>query len=187
MEVLQSSVRRYEPQPVRPAASRDSAYAFVPLPHSPSYLVNMEYKQQRQKHQQRPAYPAPRTSTSSTTSSVSQSSLSTTTTTTATEVSQMSQMSASSTSAPLPSPSTQQPASYFGSISARPPTSQPTHVQLQRIPPSQQTTSAFIGQRGDGSGMPETAPFLQDFSLIAEAAKRAQMACLSRDLDEIGL
>lgn len=45
-----------------------------------------------------------------------------------------------------------------------------------------------MGQRGGGSGgAPETAPFLQDFSLVAEAAKRAQMACLARDLGEVGL
>jgi len=44
-----------------------------------------------------------------------------------------------------------------------------------------------MGQRGDGSGAPETAPFLRDFSLIAEAAKRAQMACLARDLGDVGL
>jgi hypothetical protein len=35
--------------------------------------------------------------------------------------------------------------------------------------------------------VPETAPFLNDFNLVAEAAKRAQMACLSRDLGDIGL
>lgn len=44
-----------------------------------------------------------------------------------------------------------------------------------------------MGQRGDGGGVPETAPFLQDFNLVAEAAKRAQMACLARDMGEIGL
>lgn len=43
------------------------------------------------------------------------------------------------------------------------------------------------GQRGNGGGAPETAPFLKDFNLVAEAAKRAQVACLTRDLDEIGL
>lgn len=45
-----------------------------------------------------------------------------------------------------------------------------------------------MGQRGGGSGAaPETAPFLQDFNLVAEAAKRAQMACLERDLGDVGL
>jgi len=35
--------------------------------------------------------------------------------------------------------------------------------------------------------MPETAPFLRDFNLVAEAAKRAQVACLTRDLGDVGL
>lgn len=35
--------------------------------------------------------------------------------------------------------------------------------------------------------MPETQPFLQDFNLVAEAAKRAQVACLARDLGDCGL
>ncbi|ESZ91675.1 hypothetical protein SBOR_7932 [Sclerotinia borealis F-4128] len=30
----------------------------------------------------------------------------------------------------------------------------------------------------------ETSPFLKDLTLVAEAAKRAQMACLMRDLDD---
>lgn len=32
-----------------------------------------------------------------------------------------------------------------------------------------------------------SAPFLRDFSLLAEAAKRAQMACLMRDMEAVGL
>lgn len=44
-----------------------------------------------------------------------------------------------------------------------------------------------MGQRGDGGGTPETAPFLKDFNLVAEAAKRAQMACLMRDMGEVEL
>ncbi|CAG7559341.1 unnamed protein product [Fusarium equiseti] len=34
---------------------------------------------------------------------------------------------------------------------------------------------------------PSTAPFLQDFTLIAEAAKRAQMAIMIRDFEDCGL
>ncbi|WKT44710.1 hypothetical protein QSH57_009563 [Fusarium oxysporum f. sp. vasinfectum] len=37
-----------------------------------------------------------------------------------------------------------------------------------------------------GSG-PSTDAFLQDFTLIAEAAKRAQMAIMIRDFEECGL
>ncbi|KAH9826039.1 hypothetical protein Tdes44962_MAKER03822 [Teratosphaeria destructans] len=87
-------------------------------------------------------------------------------------------------SAPLPSPSTQQqPASYFGSLAH---TSHPQ--SLPRIPAGQQhQTPGYTGQRGAGGGVPETQPFLQDFNLVAEAAKRAQMACLARDLGDVGL
>ena len=35
--------------------------------------------------------------------------------------------------------------------------------------------------------MSNGAPFLPDFNLVAEAAKRAQMAVLMRDLDEVAL
>ena len=39
-----------------------------------------------------------------------------------------------------------------------------------------------------GMGGPTaTAPFLQDFSLVAEAAKRAQMAVVMRDMEGISL
>ncbi|KAK4952694.1 hypothetical protein LTR10_009500 [Elasticomyces elasticus] len=91
-------------------------------------------------------------------------------------------------SAPLPSPSqgNQQQMSYFASMS--PQSQAPTsHPAQSRIPAQMQQNNAYMGQRGDGGGRPETAPFLQDFRLLEEAAKRAQMACLSRDLNEIGL
>jgi len=45
----------------------------------------------------------------------------------------------------------------------------------------------FQAQRGMQTTQPTTAPFLQDFSLLAEAAKRAQMACLMRDIDDMEL
>ncbi|KAI5370295.1 hypothetical protein Slin15195_G011730 [Septoria linicola] len=98
---------------------------------------------------------------------------------------QSSQLSVPGSSAPLPSPSTQQPANYFGSLAPQATTSQRSDPQQQRMASLQQQ-ACFVGQRHSG-GAPETAPFLQDFNLVAEAAKRAQMACLSRDLDEVGL
>lgn len=88
------------------------------------------------------------------------------------------------TSAPMPSPSVVQRQSYFGSASAQGPTSHP-----EQQPSQQHRTSVcqqHMGQRGNG-GLPETAPFLQDFNLVAEAAKRAQTACLMRDFDEMEL
>ncbi|KAF2238108.1 hypothetical protein EV356DRAFT_564300 [Viridothelium virens] len=62
-------------------------------------------------------------------------------------------------------------------------------VQSQQLQQQQQQQPAvqrnpYQGQRGgqDG-GAPTTSPFLQDFTLVAEAAKRAQMACLMRDME----
>lgn len=34
---------------------------------------------------------------------------------------------------------------------------------------------------------PSTEPFLKDFTLLAEAAKRAEMAVMIRDLESVGL
>ena len=39
----------------------------------------------------------------------------------------------------------------------------------------------------DRSGVDESKSYLRDFKLVAEAAKRAQMACLMRDLGEVSL
>ncbi|KAI7137568.1 hypothetical protein KC317_g13404, partial [Hortaea werneckii] len=108
--------------------------------------------------------------------------------------------------APLPSPTdgSYQPTSYFGSIdqqsqsaAAAAAASQMAYAPQHRFPVSQGPTAvgdgggggcpagppaSYVGQRGNEGGVPETAPFLQDFNLVAEAAKRAQMACLERDL-----
>ncbi|KAI9663698.1 MAG: hypothetical protein M1821_007188 [Bathelium mastoideum] len=43
------------------------------------------------------------------------------------------------------------------------------------------------GPQGSVMPQPETAPFLRDFTLVAEAAKRAQVACLMRDMEGIEL
>lgn len=146
-------------------------------------MMDSRQQQQHQHHhqqpyQQRPLYPQQATSSSATSSAFqSSSSLASLSSINSTAMSQVSHLGVPSSSAPLPSPSAQQPASYFGS--------QPSHMQQQRMSSRQQQTS-HVGQRPAG-GPSETAHFLQDFNLIAEAAKRAQMACLSRDLGEVGL
>lgn len=145
----------------------------------------MDPRQQRQSHSQRPPYPQvmAQATSPSTTSSVFQSTSSLASLSSIN--SQNQHMGAAS--APLPSPSMAQPNNYFPSISSQSPTSHP--AQSQRIPPQSQhaDSSQYVGQRGGGGGAPETAPHLADFNLLAEAAKRAQMACLSRDLGDIGL
>lgn len=100
-------------------------------------------------------------------------------------------------SAPLPSPTnSHQPSHYFGSLAQAQQQPHPSQQQ-SRIPLQGHQAvgaggggAAFLGQRGGqggNAGLPETAPFLNDFNLVAEAAKRAQMACLSRDLGDVGL
>lgn len=56
--------------------------------------------------------------------------------------------------------------------------------QQQQYP---QSYNPMQGQTGGAGAVPETAPFLKDFNLIAEAAKRAQLACLMRDMDDMEL
>ena len=144
--------------------------------------------QTRQLFGQRPSYPQTSSDSapSSTTSSAfnSSSSLSYTTPTTASSstqsVANMPQQVFAS--APMPSPSVTQRQSYFG----QGPTSHPdAQASQQQHRPSM--CQQHMGQRGNGAGAPETAPFLQDFNLVAEAAKRAQTACLMRDFEEMEL
>lgn len=71
------------------------------------------------------------------------------------------------------------------------PISSPTHQQAQ---PSTKWSQAQ--PNGFGAIAPpkpphakttSTDPFLKDFTLVAEAAKRAQMAVMIRDLENVGL
>ncbi|KAI5298579.1 hypothetical protein KEM56_003935 [Ascosphaera pollenicola] len=53
------------------------------------------------------------------------------------------------------------------------------HAQKEVVPPRYNPNAS--------SGMGTTAPFLANFSLVAEAAKRAQLAVMTRDLEGISL
>jgi len=87
-------------------------------------------------------------------------------------------------SAPLPSPSQTQQSPFFGASSAQAHQNQASHPFQH----GQQAGNAFQNTNNGGAGnATETAPFLKDFSLLAEAAKRAQMACLMRDMGEVEL
>jgi len=55
-------------------------------------------------------------------------------------------------------------------------------------PPATEQAAEVYPHEGNGLGGPTaTAPFLQDFSLVAEAAKRAQMSIVMRDLESVTL
>ncbi|KAL3466252.1 hypothetical protein BJX64DRAFT_24994 [Aspergillus heterothallicus] len=72
-------------------------------------------------------------------------------------------------------------------------TQQPqSHTQAPHDATSQsQTTTSnptlYPHQIAGAGGPSATAPFIRDFSLVAEAAKRAQMAIVTRDLEGISL
>ncbi|OLN85942.1 hypothetical protein CCHL11_05453 [Colletotrichum chlorophyti] len=72
--------------------------------------------------------------------------------------------------APIQSPKRQDSTSSVSSAS-----SEVLHLN-QMAPPSQPTAQA-----------PSTEAFLRDFTLVAEAAKRAQMAVMMRDFEACGL
>lgn len=61
-------------------------------------------------------------------------------------------------------------------------------VPRSETAPANQTATDVYPHQVNGVGGPTaTAPFLQDFSLVAEAAKRAQMSIVMRDLESVTL
>ncbi|KAJ5360961.1 hypothetical protein N7517_010152 [Penicillium concentricum] len=64
-----------------------------------------------------------------------------------------------------------------------------THAVLpmNAAPALAPTSDAYPHQINGLGGPTATAPFLQDFSLVAEAAKRAQMGIVMRDLESVTL
>ncbi|KAF7874132.1 hypothetical protein EAF04_002804 [Stromatinia cepivora] len=90
--------------------------------------------------------------------------------------------------APLTSPTHTTSSDYFQSFpnSSKSSTSPSTSSSSSSGPTSApQPTAQQVPQRS--SSQDETNPFLKDFNLVAEAAKRAQMACLMRDMEGCGL
>jgi len=105
----------------------------------------------------------------------------------------------SPSAAPLPSPTaTADPSQYFASLHGQA-GAQTQHAQMEAQVQAQQlqlqqqqqqqrqmivpNAFEYRPERGDaGSTAVETSNLLRDYSLLAEAAKRAQMAVLERDL-----
>lgn len=64
----------------------------------------------------------------------------------------------------------------------------PEVIQRSDAAPNNQTTTNPYSHQVESLGGPKaTAPFLQDFNLVAEAAKRAQMGIVMRDLESVTL
>lgn len=60
-------------------------------------------------------------------------------------------------------------------------------VPRSEVPLANQATAEYPHQVNGLGGATATAPYLQDFSLVAEAAKRAQMSIVMRDLESVTL
>ncbi|KNG45708.1 thiol methyltransferase protein [Stemphylium lycopersici] len=93
----------------------------------------------------------------------------------------------STASAPPVSPSTSpsnQP--YFGSLNQQ--SQQQQQQQQQRVQAQRHPSFEYQPNRtGSGQTAAETTNYLNQAALLAEAAKRAQMACVMRDLDGMEL
>lgn len=94
--------------------------------------------------------------------------------------------SQSSASAPLPSPSSStHHQGFFGSLNQQHQTQQSPH-QNQAVQPPQQY-SYQPNREGAGRTAAETNRYLDHSALLAEAAKRAQMAVVMRDIEGMEL
>jgi hypothetical protein len=93
----------------------------------------------------------------------------------------------STASAPPVSPSTSpQNQAYFGSLNQQSRQQQPQQqprLQAQRHPSFEYQPN----RSGAGQTAAETTNYLNQAALLAEAAKRAQLACVMRDLDGMEL
>ncbi|KAL2008215.1 hypothetical protein VTN00DRAFT_8197 [Thermoascus crustaceus] len=103
----------------------------------------------------------------------------------------------------LPSPAGNEPRPFWGQTQSQMVSSQnicgmqvqveseQEQQQQQQGPnfaPISQAVADYYPHRNNEKGGPTaTAPFLRDFSLVAEAAKRAQMAVVMRDLESVTL
>ncbi|KAF2140523.1 uncharacterized protein K452DRAFT_288604, partial [Aplosporella prunicola CBS 121167] len=146
---------------------------------------------------QRPTFPAVASASSSTTSSASQSSSS---------LSTLSSSVSSTNAFPAPHHIPQHPGSLHPSAAMNLPPQQQQQQQRQQqqqqyqlqqqqqqlgqqpqAQPHMQSYDYRPNREGAGSTAPETMSLLKDYNLVAEAAKRAQMAVLMRDLEGVEL
>ncbi|KAF2686673.1 hypothetical protein K458DRAFT_297760 [Lentithecium fluviatile CBS 122367] len=87
---------------------------------------------------------------------------------------------------PSPSATRSHQQSFFGSLNGQQQAEQPQQQQMQ--PLQRHPTYEYQPNReGAGRTAGETATYLNQAALLAEAAKRAQMAVVMRDLDGMEL
>ncbi|MCJ1254946.1 hypothetical protein MMC24_002762 [Lignoscripta atroalba] len=97
----------------------------------------------------------------------------------------------SPTAAPLPSPSTTQQSQFFASPQddRRQTPSYAQHHIASSMSQTQQGGGGYgyDARKGGVNDPTASTPFLRDFNLVAEAAKRAQVAVLMRDMGDVSL
>ncbi|KAL6238262.1 hypothetical protein BDW75DRAFT_237565 [Aspergillus navahoensis] len=97
----------------------------------------------------------------------------------------------SSDSQPSTSDTLSAPAALQMQLQAQSQSQPATSQQPQQAPVHQDTQKShathYPHQIHGNGGPTATAPFLRDFSLVAEAAKRAQIAIVTRDLEGVSL
>lgn len=86
----------------------------------------------------------------------------------------------------VPSPSGNETSIFWGQSQSQTTNSQTLHG-MQPSASQHHAPSSVPAQPSERAGAAATAPFLRDFTLVAEAAKRAQMAVVMRDLEGISL
>jgi len=91
-------------------------------------------------------------------------------------------------SAPLPSPSTQQhPEPFFSSLDSQRPQQLQELYQQPQSPTQPPSFDYRPNREGAGRTAAETISLLSEYALVAEAAKRAQMAVLIREMEGVEL
>jgi hypothetical protein len=150
----------------------DTLHQTLDIDTAAATAIMSNYSQQHYGAPSRPAFSALQSSTTSTASYTS------------TSTSSLASRS-STQSAPPVSPSTSpQNHQYFGSLNQQSQQSQQQpRLQAQRHPSFEYQPS----RSGAGQTAAETTNYLNQAALLAEAAKRAQMACVMRDLDGMEL
>ncbi|THW05419.1 hypothetical protein D6D26_02169 [Aureobasidium pullulans] len=128
---------------------------------------------------QRPSYPQASYNQSTFTSSASLSSLASINTSPSQTNMSSRQSPTLVSAAPVSSPSSQ--SQHF----SLPPSMNHENNYYQQMPQFPQQHRGSFSEEQRPRGLNDTSPFLQDFSLLAEAAKRAQMAVMMRDFDDL--
>lgn len=130
--------------------------------------------------QQRPA--------ASTVSSASQSSSSLSTLASSSAFPIPGQTSHQAPAGPLRTSSPVQQGQFFGSLHPDTMSAQSTQTQLpQQQAPTSNSWDYQPNRNGAGQTAQETMSYLNEYNLVAEAAKRAQMAVLMRDMEGVEL